>query len=200
MIKVCMFDMGGVLVRNFLVAPKLLAFLGRSEASFSELPDIFRQALRAHSKGEIEELELWDIYEKTTGSCTPKHEGSLLGKFFEPTVDIPTLDILCELKQKGYRVICGTNVNDSHYTIHHRLHQYDIFDHVYASHLLHSAKPEGAFFQSILESEQLEPDQLFFTDDMPANIESARTQGLEAYLYTDAIALQAQLEKLKILR
>ena len=50
MIKVCMFDMGGVLVRNFLVAPKLLAFLGRSETSFSELPDSFRQALRAHSK------------------------------------------------------------------------------------------------------------------------------------------------------
>ena len=200
MIKVCMFDMGGVLVRNFLVAPKLLAFLGRSEASFSELPDPFRQALRAHSKGEIEEMELWNIYETTTGSFAPKHEGSLLGKFFEPIVDMPTLAILYELKQKGYRVVCGTNVNDSHYTIHHQLHQYDIFDHVYASHLLHSAKPEGAFFQSILESEQLKPYQLFFTDDMPANIESARTQGLEAYLYTDAIALQAQLEKLKILR
>ena len=181
---------------NFLVAPnfRLILAVVTSFPSF-----LLRQALRAH-KRRIEELELWDIYEKTTGSCVPKHEGSLLGKFFEPTVDIPTLDILCELKQKGYRVICGTNVNDSHYTIHHRLHQYDIFDHVYASHLLHSAKPEGAFFQSILESEQLEPDQLFFTDDMPANIESARTQGLEAYLYTDAIALQAQLEKLKILR
>jgi len=199
MIKVCMFDMGGVLVRNFLVAPKLLAFLGRSETSFSELPDPFRQALRSHSKGDIAELELWDIYEKTTGSCVPKHEGSLLGKFFEPTVDIPTQDILCELKQKGYRVICGTNVNDSHYTIHHRLHQYDIFDHVYASHLMHRAKPDRSFFQCILEKEQLKADQLFFTDDMPANVESARSLGLEAYLYTDATTLQAQLKKLKIL-
>ncbi len=50
MIKVCMFDMGGVLVRNFMVAPKLLALLGRSETSFSELPDLFRQALRSHSR------------------------------------------------------------------------------------------------------------------------------------------------------
>jgi len=200
MIKVCMFDMGGVLVRNFLVAPKLLAFLGRRETSFSELPEPFSQALRSHSKGEIAEKELWDVYEKATGSCVPKHEESLLGKFFEPTVDIPTLEILSKLKQKGYRVICGTNVHDSHYTRHQELHQYDVFDYVYASHLMHREKPDISFFQCILEEEQLKADQIFFTDDMPANVESARSLGLEAYLYTDATTLQAQLKKLKILR
>jgi putative hydrolase of the HAD superfamily len=200
MIKVCMFDMGGVLVRNFMVAPKLLAFLGCSETSFSELPDLFRQALRSHSKGDIAEKELWEIYEKATGSSVVKHEGSLLGKFFEPTLDIPTLEILSELKQQGHRVICGTNVNDSHYTIHHQLHQYDIFDHVYASHLMHRAKPDSSFFQFILQKEQLKPDQLFFTDDMPSNVASAQEQGLISYPYSDASTLRLQLMELGLLQ
>lgn len=175
---VCAIVPSGRVVRNFLVAGKLLAFLWRRETSFPELPEPFRLALRAHSKGEIDEIRVWDIFEETTGTKVPKHEGSLLGRFFEPTIDLPTLAVVTQLKQKGHRVICGTNVNESHYTIHQHLHQYDIFDYVHASHHMHSAKPDGSFYRIILEKERLEPNQLFFTD---------------------AIPLQTQLKKLKIL-
>lgn len=199
MIKVCMFDMGGVLVRNFMVAPKLLAFLGRKESSFSKISPIVNNALTSHSEGIISEDEFWEVYERETESTVVNHEGSLLGKFFEPTLDQPTLKVLSELKQNGYRVICGTNVNDAHFTMHHRLHQYDIFDHVYASHRMHISKPKGSFFQTIIKEEHLLPNEVFFTDDMQQNVLSAQEQGLKAYLYTDATQLRVQLQKLGLL-
>ncbi|MGE4585131.1 MAG: HAD family hydrolase [Sphaerochaeta sp.] len=199
MIKVCMFDMGGVLVRDFLVAPKLLPYLGRRESGFSGISPLIKQALISHSKGELTEQEFWSIYERITNSEVPHDETSLLAKFFAPKLDLPTLKILSELKNRGARIICGTNVHDAHYSIHQALHQYDIFDQVYASHLMHCAKPDGAFFRTILQQEQVKPDEMFFTDDMQENVLSAQTEGLAAYLYTGADQLRSQLCTLGLL-
>lgn len=193
MLKLFMFDMGGVMVRDFHIAPKLLPFLGRSEPEIGEIAPEVRKALKDHSKGLIDEAKFWEIYRNTTLSSTPGEESSLLGKFFTPVLDPETVQVIQDLKQKHYRVICGTNVIDAHYRIHQNLKQYEIFDHVYASHLIHQAKPNGTFFQHILEKEKIAAHEVFFTDDMEENVESAIREGLVAYRYTDASSLRLQL-------
>lgn len=193
MIKICMFDMGGVIIRDFHVAPKLLPFLGRPETQIGDISPEVRRALHQHSKGLIGEVKFWKTYQHSTSMTIPSGETSLLGKFFTPVLDEPTIEVIEELKRRKYRVICGTNVIDAHFGIHNELQQYDIFDQVYASHLMHLAKPDGTFYQYILERENVAPYEMFFTDDMQENVLSARNEGLLAYTYTDAQNLRIQL-------
>lgn len=197
--KLCIFDMGGVLIRNFHIAPKLLPFLGLETSTLQEYDPRLGTFLTLHSEGKISEEEFWEYYRKITNREIPPIQGSLLGKFFTPTLDDPTVALVKRLKEKKVRVVCGTNVIDAHFTIHHQLHQYDVFDAVYPSHILGIAKPKLEFFQRICESEQVHPEDAFFTDDMQVNVDASLKAGLQGFRYIDAKTLESQLQGLKLL-
>jgi putative hydrolase of the HAD superfamily len=191
--------MGGVMIRNYHIAPRLTQYLELGADTFQEFDERLASHLRLHSEGKITEIEFWEYYRAITNKEVPQCEGSLLGKFFTPTLDEPTLAVVRNLKEKGVRVVCGTNVLDSHYRIHQQLHQYDIFDAVYPSHLLGIAKPKIDFFQRICAEEKVEPEEVFFTDDMQVNVDASLQAGLKGFLYTDAANLESQLKGLNLL-
>jgi putative hydrolase of the HAD superfamily len=191
--------MGGVMIRNFRITPKLTQYLGLGTDTFQEFDVRLATSLSLHREGKITETEFWENYRTITNKEVPQGEGSLLGKFFTPTLDEPTLAVVRNLKEKGVRVVCGTNVLDSHYRIHQQLHQYDIFDAVYPSHLLGIAKPKIDFFQRICTEEKVEPKEVFFTDDMQVNVDASLQAGLKGFLYTDAENLESQLRGLNLL-
>ena len=200
MIKTCIFDMGGVLIRDFQIAGPLMKFLGREESGFSQISAEIREALRLHSCGLMDEVAFWKVYCEVTGDELPAHSGSLLGRFFNPVLDAPTIQVLEELKAVGMRVVCGTNVIDSHYKIHEEHEDYRVFDTVYASHLLGFSKPDPRFYHSILEKEGVSPEEAFFTDDLEQNVVAAAQIGIYAYLYLDSVSLRSQLVSLGLLR
>lgn len=207
MIKLCIFDMGGVMVRDFHIAPELMPYLGYSDASligkdsysFSDISPVISEALNSHSTGDISEEEFWKIYEKETNKKVPESEGSLLGKFFHPVLDQATVDVVNDLKKKGIKVVCGTNVIDIHYKIHNQLHQYDVFDKVYPSHLMRKRKPNPEFWLEILEKEGVKPEEAFFTDDLESNVKASEKLGIHAHVYTDAGPLRKELKRLEVL-
>ncbi|MDR0657210.1 MAG: HAD family phosphatase [Treponema sp.] len=193
MIKCCIFDMGGVMVRDFNIFPELLPFLGFTVNSFAEIDKRLSGELLRHSRGEISEEEFWKLYTAITGRTLPPHDEALLGKFFHPKIDEPTAELVGELKAAGMRVVAGTNVIDAHYRIHHTLGQYAVFDKVYASHLMGIAKPDPAFYEYILKAEGIQAADAFFTDDMAGNVSAASGAGLNAFVYTGAAALRERL-------
>ncbi|WP_320127571.1 HAD-IA family hydrolase [uncultured Sphaerochaeta sp.] len=197
--KLCIFDMGGVIIRNFHIAPKLLPFLGLETKTLQEYDPRLGASLALHSEGKITEDEFWNYYREITNKKIPQQQGSLLGRFFTPTLDRPTVTLVEKLKKKNFRVVCGTNVIDAHFKIHQQLHQYDIFDKVYPSHILGIAKPKLEFFHAICEAEQVNPEEAFFTDDMQANVDASIQAGLKGYLYVDAETLECQLKEFKLL-
>ena len=200
MIKCCIFDMGGVMIRNYHMEPELMPFLGLAEKSIAMLDPRIHEAFHRHSQGGISESDFWSFYTETTGRSIPPHEGSLFGKFFHPNLDEPTVQIVNELKAAGMRVVGGTNVIDAHYNVHMALNQYAVFDKVYASHLMGIAKPDPAFYNYILASEGIQAVEAFFTDDVIVNVDAAAGAGLNAFVYTGATALREQLISLGLLR
>jgi putative hydrolase of the HAD superfamily len=196
MIKLWVFDMGGVLVRDIECLPRILAFLGCGEEELRR-PG-FQRAQHEYGLGLIGEGELWRRYEELTGRKVPPYGESLLGKYFFPRLDEPTAELLLKLKARGGPVVCGTNTGDAHYQAHLRLGQYAVFDRVYASQLMHLAKPDPAFYRHILNAEGVPPEETFFTDDFPKNVEAARALGIAAFTYTGAEALREQLASLGI--
>ncbi len=197
MIDLFIFDMGGVIIRNYNVAQKLSKYLVSDIDIIHNYDKNASEALFRHSEGKITEEQFWKEFSESTNIKIPEYKNTLLGKFFTPTLDESTINIIKELKNKGKRVVCGTNVIDSHYNIHQKLKQYDIFDKVYASNLMHIAKPKVEFFKQICKEENVEFDKVFFTDDVQKNVDSALSCGIKAFLYTDAIQLKKQLDSLE---
>jgi glucose-1-phosphatase len=194
LIKCCIFDMGGVIVQDYVIWPELMAYLGLPDKNFYEKDGRFHEALLRHGRGEIRENDLWSIYTEITGRTIPPGESeSLLGKFFHPKMNEPVVQIVQQLKAAGMRLVIGTNVIDSHYNIHIKLGQYDLFDKVYASHLMGIKKPDTAFYAYILKAEGIPAQDVFFTDDTIENVNAAANAGLNVFHYTNAQALKNRL-------
>lgn len=198
MIKLCIFDMGGVIIRDFSIGPELLPYLGYPGLKgFQDLGREYYELIERHSIGEISEDEFWRGYENLSGKKIT--EKGLLGKFFHPVFDEPTIEVIKRIKEKGMRVVCGTNVLDSHYKIHMALHQYDIFDKVYPSHLIHLRKPDLRFYRYIAEREGVNPSQCFFTDDIKENVDAGKEVGMVSFQYFDADKLERDLKEAGVL-
>jgi putative hydrolase of the HAD superfamily len=184
--RLCIFDVGGVMVDGFDVVPKIAARLGLTA---SEL----RPLLRASSfellhTGRISSPEFWDRFRATTGLTV---DDEYWGAFFRPQRRPRMVDLVRRLRDAGVRVVAGTNTIDAHYSIHAQLGDYDAFAHTYASHLIHVAKPDPAFFRHILAAEAVAPTQALFVDDVEANVRAAAGLGMPTVLFQtedDAIA------------
>jgi putative hydrolase of the HAD superfamily len=192
--------MGGVIVRDHNIWPELMAYLGLKEKHLREIDVRLHEALVRHSRGEISENDFWRLYREITGkTISPCETESLLGKFFCPKTDDCTAQIVKQLKGAGMRILSGTNVIESHYNIHIKLGQYDLFDKVYASHLMGVVKPDPAFYAYITKAEGIKAQDIFFTDDTVENVSAAAGAGLCAFHYTDARTMKNQLLSLGLL-
>lgn len=200
--RLCMFDMGGVVAKHTdsSLERLLLRDFGVTDFdSFIALDPALRSLLDQHSKAAIDENEMWRQFSKITGISIPLHEDSLWGRYFKPELDLPVVEIIEELKKKGYRVVCATNTEKAHYDYHLASGQYEIFDTVYASLHLKEVKPDAAFFEKILLAERQKPGDVIFIDDASENCEAAALLGIEALLYTDPVELRWQLANMEML-
>lgn len=171
--KIYIFDMGGVVAQQTNVLPQVAAHLGIS------LEDV-----RAWSKeyaiplmeGKLSTREFWEIFSERSGISV---EEELFGKFFQPVLDTDIYTLIKRLKSR-HRVVCGTNTIVEHYAFHVKRGDYQVFDAVYASHLIGIAKPRPEFFQHILEQEKIPPSQAVFIDDSFENVAPAQRLGIHA--------------------
>lgn len=186
--KLCIFDMGGVVCDNTRVSPMIVEHLGITSEEFYSLA--YKAQLQLLQTGEIKVEEFWRRFEE---GFEQKIEEDLWQKFFQP-VRIPgTVAIIEELK-KHVRVVAGTNTIDSHYKIHLDQRDYDLFDKVYASHQIGYAKPDLDFYRWILKEEGCDDfGQVLFIDDALVNVEAAKELGLYAIHFTNPEDLRAQL-------
>jgi HAD superfamily hydrolase (TIGR01509 family) len=69
-----------------------------------------------------------------------------------------------------------------------------VFDHTYASHLIHLAKPDPAFYRHILDAEGAAPAQALFLDDREVNVEAAAGLGIHAVLFETEDGAIARVE------
>jgi len=197
-----MFDMGGVVAKHCDTSLERLLLRDFGIAghdSFTSLDPRLPALLAEHSKAAIDEEEMWNQFTQMTGIAIPPHNDSLWGRHFKPELDPYVVEIIEELKTRGYRVICATNTEDAHFKQHRKSGQYKIFDAVYASLELKSVKPEPDFFSKILASEQVEPGEVVFVDDLLENCEAAVNLGINAIVYADPVELRWELVSMDLL-
>ncbi|MGI0529233.1 HAD family hydrolase [Treponema socranskii] len=201
MIDVCLFDMGGVVTRfsSAVMEQRLLSDFGKNDLlSFENANPLMRHIHHDFLCGLITDKQFWDVFQRLTCIRLPQTE-KLYTKYFMPEKNTATVALIRRLRAKKIRVVGASNAEPPHRAWHTAHKDYDIFDAVYTSDTIHFAKPDPMFYIKIAEQENKNPEQLFFTDDNPENIEAAEALGLSAFLFTTAEALEKHLLTLGLL-
>jgi len=188
-LRLFIFDVGGVVAENTSVVPSISGFLGISKEEFVEIAEM--DNLLALQTGRITVEEFVYVFSRKLGRPVP---GNIWDMFFKPTPMEETVRIIERLRRK-YRVVAGTNTIESHYEIHKSRGDYEVFDRVYASHLIGYAKPDKAFYSHILREENCCAEEAFFTDDTRKNVKAAAELGIVSYHFTDSTALEKRLRE-----
>jgi len=184
--KLYIFDMGNVLCENSNVIPAIVNYLSITEnLFFQHAGENFRRLL----EGKISSHKFWDDFALKSGQVI---KGELFGKFFHPQINEEVKKIILRLKTHS-RVVCGTNVIDSHYVFLQKKNIYNIFHKVYSSHLMGVAKPDPNFYLYILKEENILPEDVIFVDDMLENIVSAQNLGIRSILFENLSKLKFNL-------
>lgn len=189
------FDMGGVVTTNAdNIFDEVCGRLNISKEKFLSLmgwnsrENLFLEL----DNGNISVKEWWKIFEKRSGIKVSCDWFRLL---FHPVMNEETKKIVCELKSKGHRVVCGTNTIESHYDNHCARGDYSIFDTTYASIHMGVSKPDADFWKLILDCEHEKAENAFFTDDKQENCDAAAALGIKTYCFKNAEGLRKKLSE-----
>jgi glucose-1-phosphatase len=107
-------------------------------------------------------------------------------------------DDVCRLVPRlkpRYRVLLASNTNDAHYRKFTEQFA-DVlghFDHLCASHFGGCRKPEPEYFAYCQRYAEADPSECVFVDDLPANVEAARSHGWHGIVYRPGDDLAAKL-------
>ena len=97
-----------------------------------------------------------------------------------------------ELKSRGTRLVLLSNTNESHFNFAYSHYPIlKLFDAYILSFQVKACKPQPEIFRRALQEAQ---GKAFYTDDVPAFIEAARSSGLDAELFTDVPSLKQHLK------
>ena len=181
------FDMGGVVTNTF----KMDSIYKKLNTSKSEFMDICKSdnndIWHKLETGIISASEFWNEYNKRVSNIADAltAQTDLFRLFFHPSENPLTIELIKNLKNK-HRVVCGTNTIQSHWENHMERGDYSYFHQTYASNKIGCAKPDPHFFELILEAEETEAGDAFFTDDKAENVAAAASLGIHAELFTSA--------------
>lgn len=97
--------------------------------------------------------------------------------------------------QRKYRIVALSNTNEMHFEyLESALPLIKMFDDHVLSFRVGAVKPDRAIYEAALELTGCTPEEVFFVDDMPANVEGAALLGIKGVVYTNEARLQADLE------
>ena len=183
-------DMGGVLMNHNM--PECIA-------RFTDIlgEDNMKQILGLASNGEGTANSLMEQYERGDISTDTFIEG-IMQYAQRPTTreeiiaawnamhgGIPAerLELIQTWKEKGHRLFLLSNNNELHWE--HILSQYDMsmFEHCFASHLMHMSKPDPQIYQEVDNQLRVWKCELpfHFVDDIAINREEGEKIGWNTY-------------------
>jgi putative hydrolase of the HAD superfamily len=97
---------------------------------------------------------------------------------------------------RNYRLVLLSNTNAIHFEMIRE--NYPILRHFHSlvlSYEVGAMKPLPLIYRRAIEAAGCLPEECFFTDDMPAYVEGARAQGIDAVRFVSAVQIETELRK-----
>ncbi len=96
--------------------------------------------------------------------------------------------------RERYQTAMISNINILHYEyLKKHFPVFSIFSPIFLSYELGLVKPDPLIYQKVLEVLNARPQEVFYTDDRPELVESARRLGIQAFVFSGAQQLQLDL-------
>ena len=189
MIKTIIFDMGGVIITlDNEEAGKRFVELGLE--NFNELMNPYKQnGINGDlEEGKLSEEEYRNEMSRMLGRVVTFDELRHCWLGYVKEVPASKLQILRDLKKRGYRVVLLSNTNPymSSFTDSEEFsgdgHPIgDYFDAMYRSYEVKYMKPDESFFRYVLSEERILPEEALFVDDGPRNVAAASELGIHTF-------------------
>lgn len=178
--KLFIFDMGEVLVLDGMNLPEIARYLSIDEERLRKDYDKYDYPMM---EGYMDTSLYMEHLESEFGVKT---EGNIFSRVYSPYTNTAILPVLKLIKDKGVRLVVGSNTFQPHVDVIKTLPErpLDYFDKLYFSHDMHLTKPSLSFFNYILEREKVNGDDTYFVDDREENTAAAFSLGIKTFLYS----------------
>ncbi len=205
--KNLIFDIGNVIVDIDYSIP-MKEFQKLSDADFSRIVSYSKQQPIFHQfeKGQI---SVPDFHKELKQFLRPGVTDEEIQRAWNSIlIHYPKekFELLHRLKS-SYKIYALSNINETHVeAINTAVREKfgakafsDYFDVAYYSNEIGCRKPEAEIYDLITQKENLIPDETFFVDDMPENVEAAKKVGWRAFHLEHPDKLTTLLVELKII-
>jgi glucose-1-phosphatase len=201
MIKIIIFDIGGVIVSPEIEKiDKLMAdYLRINPAKFKIFWEKYQSDL---SEGKISLLEFYSKaserfgLKKNLGRKIIEKHFSIFRKIIK-NLNKEVLSVVGELKN-NYRVVCLVNAELDVIPLVKKRGIYDYFQRAYISAKLGMKKPDKKIYLTILDDFKLKPKEAIFIDDKKENVNAAKKLGIIGINYKYGENLEKKLRSLGI--
>lgn len=185
MIKHMIFDMGNVLIA--WDPPMLTRRLGLSEGDYQIfLREVFScSEWVALDHGTLTPEQAME----TVGARLPEHLHAAALRMMrewwaDPLVPIEGMrDLIWELEDLGYDIYLLSNATSRLHDYFHRIPGSECFSGMIVSADWKLLKPQREIYEKLFESFSLTPEECFFIDDSPLNIDGAREAGMPGTVF-----------------
>ncbi|MGD9856584.1 MAG: HAD family hydrolase [Planctomycetaceae bacterium] len=194
MIQTVFFDMGNVLVHfsHERMCQQIGTLCGQDAAAIRSV--LFGTGLQYDfERGRISETQMHRRLQTAVG-CQLDYDALLRAVSDIFWLNESIVPVVNAVKSRGLRVVLLSNTCVTHLNWVRR--EFDVlarFDQLVASYEAGAIKPEPAIFEAALAAAHCEPQECFYTDDVPENVAAARTYGIDAEVYVDTPSLVGQL-------
>jgi glucose-1-phosphatase len=203
--KAVVFDMGGVLIHlhSDEAARELMEQHGLLPHTFARLT---RSSFESHPRsvtelamlGKIETATYLDAFLRECGVKDPERlRANRLSVVGRERKDV--LTIVEHLKQAGLKCCVLSNTIALHWERLSSARDYpclELFDHIFASHLIGCAKPGKEAFSFVANALKVQMSECLFVDDTLLNVERAKSVGWRGVLFCGTTQLQRDLSDL----
>lgn len=183
MIKNIIFDMGGVLIDYN--PEKTLYGLFDKETADILLKEIFRNPFWADKdRGIITPAEIMQKVKNRIPEAVFEKVSEMVDNFYPYMPPFEKMYGFVEmLKSKGYGIYLLSNASPDFHERRSGIPALSLFDGVIISADYKLLKPEKEIYEKLYETFSLKPEECFFIDDVPANIDGAKATGMDGHCY-----------------
>jgi glucose-1-phosphatase len=94
----------------------------------------------------------------------------------------------------NYKTALLSNINTLHYEyIKKNFPVLGVFDNIFLSFQLGLIKPDQKIYNKVIQDLKVNPQEIFYTDDRPELVESAKSLGIKSYLFSNFSKLISDL-------
>ena len=197
--KVIVFDLGKVIFDYDLnIISKALSEYSPEKSLFENMEQFVLTHINLFAKYEKGLISSQDFYKSMVDLL--KLENLSFEKFsdiwnniFTPIQDV--MDLIISLSHR-YELALLSNTNELHFDFLYKKYP-DIFlkfKKLHLSYLMNKRKPDAEIYEEVLKYHNIEPQNMFFTDDNKENVYAAMAMGIKAFSFKNIIKLRQDLE------